>query len=359
MGRVNIVLLILAGAVGGALVMKVTQRPHPVQLAEAPEPSAPPSVPTAAEAVPASVPAIEPPQVTGDNSSPKPALQAPVTQTVEPVATDQVEAPKPEPSKPAPSKTEVTRQPAVRHPAILLPKRMVFQQPAERHSIPAPAPTVVAQVQTPPPAAAPTPPLTPEQPKETPPGNMEPEEVTPLPAPIPAPPEPAHTVTLNAGTLIPVRLVDSLSLERNQVGDRFAATLYRELDADGFVLAERGARVEGRVAIADRGAKTLGIELTSVATSDRQYVAIQTERFDKHIEVDRAQDATKVGAGAVIGAVIGGMAGGGKGAAIGAGVGGGAGAGDVMLTRKPVTIPSETTITFRLRAPVTITERRD
>jgi hypothetical protein len=31
----------------------------------------------------------------------------------------------------------------------------------------------------------------------------------------------------------------------------------------------------------------------------------------------------------------------------------------VMLTRKPVTIASETTITFRLRAPVTITERRD
>jgi hypothetical protein len=347
MRPVNIVLLVLAGAMGGALVMKVTQRPHPVQLAEAPEPSAP----AAAEAVPAAVPAqAPPPQVAGDNSSPEPAVQAPVTQTVEPVATDPVEAP---------SKPVVTGKPAVRHPAILLPRRMVFQQPAERHSSPAPAPTVVAQVQTPPPAAAPTPPLTPEQPKETPPGNMEPEEVTPLPAPIPAPPEPVHTVTLNAGTLIPVRLVDSLSLERNQVGDRFAATLYRELDADGFVLAERGARVEGRVVIADRSAKTLGVELTSVATSDRQYVAIQTERLDKHTEVDRAQDATKVGAGAVIGAVIGGMAGGGKGAAIGAGVGGGAGAGDVMLTRKPVTIPSETTITFRLRAPVTITERRD
>jgi hypothetical protein len=352
MRPVNIVLLVLAGAIGGALVMRVTQRPRPVQVAEAPEPSTPASVPAASDAapgaVPVAVPAQAPPQV------PEPAVEAPVTQTVEPVATDPVETPKPEPSK-----SVVTRQPAVRHPAILLPKRMVFQQPAERHSNPAPAPTVVAQVQTPPPAATSTPPLTPEQPKETPPGNMEPEEVTPLPAPIPAPPEPAHTVTLNAGTLIPVRLVDSLSLERNQVGDRFAATLYRELDADGFVLAERGARVEGRVVIADRSAKTLGIELTSVATSDRQFVSIQTERFDKHTEVDRTQDATKVGAGAVIGAVIGGIAAGGKGAAIGAGVGGGAGAGDVMLTRKPVTIPSETTITFRLRAPVTITERRD
>jgi uncharacterized protein YcfJ len=166
-------------------------------------------------------------------------------------------------------------------------------------------------------------------------------------------------VTLNAGMLIPVRLVDSLSLERNHAGDRFAATLDSELVADRFVIAERGARVEGKVVTADRGARTLSIELTGVETSDKQDVAIQTERFDKRSEPDHAQDAAKVGAGAVIGAVIGGIAGGGKGAAIGAGVGGGAGAGDVLLTRKPVALASETRITFRLRAPVTITERRD
>ncbi len=49
--------------------------------------------------------------------------------------------------------------------------------------------------------------------------------------------------------------------------------------------------------------------------------------------------------------MIGALAGGGKGAAIGAGVGGGAGAGDVMLTRKPAALPSETRITFRLKTP--------
>jgi hypothetical protein len=187
---------------------------------------------------------------------------------------------------------------------------------------------------------------------------MEPENATPLPALVPSAPEP-HTVTLNAGLLIPVRLVDGLSLERNRTGDRFAATLDRELVADGFVIAERGARVEGKVVAADRGAKTLSIELERVETSDRQDVAIQTERFDKRSEPDRGEDVAKVGAGAVIGAVIGGIAGGGKGAAIGAGVGGGAGAGDVLLTRKPLTLPSETRITFRLRAPVLVTERRD
>jgi hypothetical protein len=56
--------------------------------------------------------------------------------------------------------------------------------------------------------------------------------------------------------------------------------------------------------------------------------------------------------------VIGALAGGGKGAAIGAGVGGGAGAGAVVATRGyAAKLPSETRVTFRLKAPVTITER--
>jgi hypothetical protein len=144
-------------------------------------------------------------------------------------------------------------------------------------------------------------------------------------------------------------------------GDTFVATIDRELVVDGFVIAERGARVEGRVAAVNRGTKTnggasLSVELTRLNTSDRQTVSIETEPFQKHMETDHRQDLEKVGAGAAIGAVIGAMAGGGKGAAIGAGVGGGAGAGDVMLTRKSATLPSETRLTFRLRAPVKLTE---
>jgi len=343
MKPVNIVLLVLAGAIGGAVIMKVVQRPHPAQVA-------------AVESAPAEPPAIA-----------EPAAPAPAP-AVEPTA-----APPAEPAAAAPlaevtgGKTTGAARPRRRVP-IAAPRRVPFLHPVERRYVAppvalAPAPVVVAQVQTPvtPPARPPalqTPPLTPEQPQETPPGNMEPRDVTPVPAQIPVPPEP-HTVTLNAGMLIPVRLVDSLSLERSHAGDLFAATLDSELDAGGFVIAERGARVEGKVVTADAAAKTLSIELTRVQTSDRQDVAIQTDRFEKHNEPDRSQDVTKVGAGAVIGAVIGGIAGGGKGAAIGAGVGGGAGAGGVMLSRKPVTLPSETRITFRLRAPVTITEHRD
>jgi hypothetical protein len=171
-------------------------------------------------------------------------------------------------------------------------------------------------------------------------------------------------VTLNPGVLIPVRLVDGLSTERNLGGDTFTATLDRELVVDGFVIAERGARVDGRVVNADRAGKVKGtammaIELTRIRTSDGQTVPIQTEWFERRAEVSHENDAAKVGGAAAVGAIIGAIAGGGKGAAIGAGVGGGAGAGDVLLTRgKPVTFPSETRISFRLKAPVTITEQR-
>ena len=102
----------------------------------------------------------------------------------------------------------------------------------------------------------------------------------------------------------------------------------------------------------------LSVELVRLNTSDGQRVSIQTDGFERRAEESHRQDAEKIGGGAALGAIIGAIAGGGKGAAIGAGVGGGAGAGGVMATRgKPATLPSETRVTFRLKAPVTITEK--
>ncbi|SPF51379.1 conserved exported hypothetical protein [Candidatus Sulfopaludibacter sp. SbA4] len=319
MKPLQIALLVVAGALGGAVVMKVWQRP---QAAPAPAPPVVAQVETPApapEAVPAPAP-VEPPAV------------------------------QPAPVKPAPA-------PAKR----VAPVRVPHSQPMRR-----PEPVIVAKsepaVVKPAPAPAPEPPAPPqpvEPPPPTPPARSEPENVTPPPPP--PEPEPPR-VTLNAGMLIPVRLVDGLSSERNVPGDTFTATLYRELVVDGFVIAERGARVEGRVVSAGRGSKgaasTLSVELTRIHTSDGQNVDIQTDSFERLSDPSQLTNAEKIGGGAAVGAIIGAVAGGGKGAAIGAGVGGGAGAGDVLLTRKPATLPSETRITFRLKAPVTLTERR-
>lgn len=164
--------------------------------------------------------------------------------------------------------------------------------------------------------------------------------------------------------MLPVRLVEALSSDRNQVGDTFTATLDQPLVVDGFVIAERGARLEGRVVEAAqagrvRGLSSLVIELTRLSTSDGQKVAISTDTFTKQGTTTKGKDAAKIGAAAGIGAAIGAIAGGGKGAGIGAAIGGAAGTGGVMATRgEPAALSTETRLTFRLKEAVTLTEQR-
>jgi hypothetical protein len=349
MKTVDITLLVLAGALAGALVMKVTQ--HPARVAM--RPAAPNLVASS-------------PQASTNQALPVDPRTSPIAQ----VQMERAGEVQREPAVSIPAPPAEATAPEVKHPLERKPSPPVshvpgpvpavisarsFHTPPQRVEFQTSRPVVSAKAS----AASPvpqSPPVLPEQPKETPPARIEPENVTPVPALVPSVPEP-NQATLNAGMLIPVRLLDSLTSERSHAGDSFAATLDRELVANGFVVAERGARVEGRVIAADRGARTLSLELKLVHTSDNQDVAVQTERFDKQSEPDHSQAATKIGAGAAIGAVVGAIAGGGKGAAIGAGAGGGIGAGDVLLTRKAAALPSETRLTFRLRAPVTITER--
>jgi hypothetical protein len=205
---------------------------------------------------------------------------------------------------------------------------------------------------------------------------VQPVAPTPEPAPQPAAevpqkavegpqPEPRvpKTVTIPSGTLLSVRLDEALSSDRNQQGDSFRATLDQPLVVDGFVIAERGARVEGRVAEVDeggrvRGVSSMALELVRMTTSDGQRIKLQTATFAKQGEQSRKKDIAKIGAAAGIGAAIGAIAGGGKGAAIGAAAGGAAGTGGVMATRgEAAQLPAETRLSFRLNQPITITEK--
>jgi hypothetical protein len=339
MKPVNILLLVLAGAIGGAVVMKVAQRHHAAVHA-----------PAAAQV------AMAPPELPAHIDTPGIAANPePVAKAEPPAAIPEFQAPahhvrsvaKPVPAKPVAAKPQTMKRAWTTPVAPAAPS----QPPEFAQNHP------VARVE--PPAAVP---MKPEPAKAFPPVRQEPENATPVsPAPYPIPPEP-NRVTLNTGMLIPVRLVDSLSSERNQAGDRFAASLDRELVVDGFVIAERGARVEGRVTLLDRGSKLGGgaeltVEVNRIHLSDGQVVTIQTDGFDKRSEQTHAEGAEKIGAGTAIGAIIGAIAGGGKGAAIGAGAGAGVGVGGAVATRRPATLPSETRISFRLRASVIVTEK--
>lgn len=287
--------------------------------------------------------------------SSKPAEPAPVVATTAPAPAVQPESavepvkPAAEPASPSPFEeskhkaAEETRRKAPHKPApVRTAKASIPAAPENTVSAPAAQNTAPA----PPPPAAPA---------------VDPEPVAPPPPP---PPPPPRKVTLAVGTLLPVRLVEGLSTERNQPGDTFTATLTDPLVADGFVIAERGARLEGRVLTSEKagrvkGVSELAIQLTKLSTSDGQHIPILTDPFQKAGPKTVGKDAAKVGVASGIGAAIGAIAGGGKGAGLGAIIGGAAGTGGVMATRgEPATLPTETRISFRLSQPVTITEKR-
>jgi hypothetical protein len=208
-----------------------------------------------------------------------------------------------------------------------------------------------------PPVAAPAPELAPIA------EPVAPEPVNDPPPSAPAPAPPPNRVTLQPGTVINIRLSESLSTEKNEKGDTFFATLDQPLVAGGFAIAERGAWVEGEVVDAVRGGKGgaaahLILALTKVQTSDGQKVTIETTDFDQKGASSGGENAAKVGGGAVLGAIIGAAVGGGKGAGIGAAAGGAAGAGGVMMSRgRTASLPTETRLSFKLQQAVTITER--
>jgi hypothetical protein len=134
------------------------------------------------------------------------------------------------------------------------------------------------------------------------------------------------------------------------------------VDGD-WVIAKKGALVEGVVVNADpggrvRGVASMSVALRSIQLADGRTVAIATSSYAKESRTTKEKDAVKIGIGAGIGAAIGAIAGGGKGAAIGAGVGGGAGTATVLATRgDPVVIPSESLLSFKLSKAITVTKR--
>ncbi|MEJ2009354.1 MAG: BON domain-containing protein [Acidobacteriota bacterium] len=199
-------------------------------------------------------------------------------------------------------------------------------------------------------------------------------EAAPTPAPVeqvppasaqapeapPPPPQPA-SVAIPAGTVITVRMVDSIDSAVNKAGDEFAATVETPITEENQIIIPRYSKARLRL-VSDRnagrikGRSEVQLQLISLTVGGKTY-AVSSGVYQKQAAKSRGkQTATRAGIGAALGGVIGAIAGGGKGAAIGAGVGAGAGTGVQMATKgQPVRIPSETEINFTLRSPLNIT----
>ncbi|HUB29284.1 MAG TPA: hypothetical protein VL967_06285 [Terracidiphilus sp.] len=183
----------------------------------------------------------------------------------------------------------------------------------------------------------------------------------PAPAAQAAPPPPPAAIELASGTHLRVRLDSDLGSNISHPGDTFTATVADPVVVDGTTVIPRGARAEGTVVDAKplgrfKGGAQLTVRLERVHTRWGSY-PVATSSIDNAEKGKGKRTAVIAGGGAALGGLIGGLAGGGKGAAIGLLAGGGAGtAGSAFTGNKPILLPAETLLTFRLEHRVHITE---
>jgi BON domain len=193
--------------------------------------------------------------------------------------------------------------------------------------------------------------------------QMTPAPVQSAPA-TPPPPPPPVKLTVPSGTVLAVRLVDTIDSEKNQPGQTFHATLDSPLAVEGETAIPKGSDVEGHIVDVKSAGKFAGqsvlvLQLDRISASGKYY-SLQTDQYKREGSSRGKNTAEKVGAGAGIGAIIGALAGGGKGAAIGAAAGGGLGGGVQAATKgQQIKLPSETVLNFTLTNSVTVTQAAD
>jgi hypothetical protein len=175
--------------------------------------------------------------------------------------------------------------------------------------------------------------------------------------PIPAPPQtPSQRISVPPGTILFVRMADTVDTSSAYTGQVFTATLATDLAAEGYVVARMGTTIYGQVLEANsarRGSGTsqLKLQLTQIVIGGVA-IPIVTDVFDSKGKSSTRRTFRRLFGGAGLGAAIGAIAGNaGMGAAIGAVAGG---ALSVVQKGDQVQIPAEAQLEFHLEQPVTL-----
>ncbi|MCZ2147619.1 MAG: hypothetical protein LC126_07570 [Bryobacterales bacterium] len=175
------------------------------------------------------------------------------------------------------------------------------------------------------------------------------------------------TYELPAGTEISIRTGETIDSRKTSEGQTYAAEVTQNIaDASGAVVIPRGSDAKIIIRSASKGGRITGasdlvLDLESVTVNGKAY-RVDTSDIQQKGKSGlggNKRTAEYVGGGAAIGAIIGAIAGHGKGAAIGAASGAAAGAAGQLITRgKAIQIPAESVLTFRLDAPLHVSEGR-
>jgi hypothetical protein len=165
----------------------------------------------------------------------------------------------------------------------------------------------------------------------------------------------ARSWTVAVGEELDVRLQTPLSSKTSKIESRFEATTIVDFMINQDVVIPAGSLVRGFVSsvsaagkISRRGSLTLSFDELRIGTQSQRLRASVTQALDGKV----SEDATRIGAGAVVGGIIGGLLGGGKGALIGVLVGGG---GTIAATEgTDVDLPVGTILRIRIDQPLEI-----
>lgn len=172
-------------------------------------------------------------------------------------------------------------------------------------------------------------------------------------------PEPPKPLVVPAGTVLTVRLGQSVGSKISTPGQTFTATLATPVEVDGKTVIPSGASASGNVVDAKplgrfKGGAVLALRLTSITIGGTER-PVSTSSVSRTEKGKGKRTAVLAGGGAGLGALIGGLAGGGKGAAIGALAGAGAGTGGAAFTgNKDVVLPAESAVSFKLEQPLEV-----
>ena len=168
------------------------------------------------------------------------------------------------------------------------------------------------------------------------------------------PQPPPGEALVPAGTVLTVRMIDSVDSQKAKLGDTFKASIDEPVAADGRTVIPRGADaivklVEDKQSGKLTGKTELTLDMVAVQV-DGMMVDVKTSEVKQASSSRTARSAKVVGGTAALGAIIGGIAGGGTGAAIGAGSGAAVGTAAQVFTKgQRVVIPSEARLSFPLQ----------
>jgi len=181
------------------------------------------------------------------------------------------------------------------------------------------------------------------------------------PPPMPVKPEPViRRIVIPSGTMVNVRMIDSINSDTDHVGQSFKASIASPVVVDSETVIPKGADVfvklvDVKSAGNIKGTSEVRVQLDRLFVDGHSYV-VESNTFTQTGASQTTKTAKTVGIGTAIGAVIGGITGGKKGAVIGAGAGAGAGTAVEAATKgEQVRIASEAAMTFRLEAPIQVT----